>query len=154
MKRNLLKMAYEEVSDSIAIGGLYRHFRGKLYWLDDIAEHSNTGEAMVVYHDYDTGHKYVRPAEEWIGEVKHNNRMVQRFEPENFVQCDLDNEANTRLIADSPKMHEDLTECLDFIEDIICRNCAACSLKLDAEGLRDAIEELIARIDGEKANNG
>ncbi len=58
--------------------------------------------------------------------------------------------ANGRLIAAAPEMYEALKECAEFVEDIICRNCEECSLKIDAEGLRDYIECIFARIDGSK----
>lgn len=34
---------------SLKIGGLYRHFKGKFYYVKDIAVHSETGEKYVVY---------------------------------------------------------------------------------------------------------
>lgn len=49
---------------------LYRHFKDKLYYVISIAEHTETGEKMVVYKamygDYKT---YVRPYEMFASEV-------------------------------------------------------------------------------------
>ena len=33
----------------IQIQKMYRHFKGKLYYVIDIAEHTETGEKLVVY---------------------------------------------------------------------------------------------------------
>ena len=68
------------------------------------------------------------------------------------AECN-NNEANARLIAAAPEMYEALKVCLDFIEDIICRNCEDCTLKLEAEALREALEEQLARIDGKETAN-
>ena len=58
-----------------------------------------------------------------------------------------------RMRDAASEMYEALKECLDFIEDIICRNCEDCTLKLEAEALREALEEQLARIDGKETAN-
>ena len=46
--------------------GIYRHFKGNLYELVDIAKHSETLEPMVVYRAlYGEGGLWVRPAAMW-----------------------------------------------------------------------------------------
>ncbi len=60
-------------------------------------------------------------------------------------------EANARLIAAAPDMYMAICQCLDFIEDIIALNCD-CSLSLDAEDLREPLENLLKRIHGEENN--
>ena len=51
---------------------MYRHFKGNLYFVLDIAEHTETGETMIVYKalygDYKT---YVRPYDMFASEVDH-----------------------------------------------------------------------------------
>ena len=64
---------------------------------------------------------------------------------DDFIVCA--EEADAKLAANAPAMYEALKECADFTEDIICRNCADCSLKLDAEDLRDSLEDLFTRIE-------
>ncbi len=61
-------------------------------------------------------------------------------------------QANARLIAAAPDMYEALKECYDFIEDIICHDCEYCSRSLDAEGLRIALDDLFAGIDGKEVS--
>ena len=37
----------------IEVGRIYRHFKGSTYYIRHIAEHTETGEAMVVYSKID-----------------------------------------------------------------------------------------------------
>ena len=70
---------------SLKIGGLYRHFKGKLYYVKDIAVHSETGEKYVVYQQlYGELKTYIRPYEMFLSEVdreKHpSEKQKWRFE--------------------------------------------------------------------------
>ena len=56
----------------IRVGRLYRHFKGTLYKVVDVAEHTETGEAMVIYHRADDSNKlWARPMEMFLSEVDH-----------------------------------------------------------------------------------
>lgn len=54
----------------IKIKAVYKHFKGKLYYVEDIATNSETGEQMVVYRQlYDNRQLYVRPISMFLSEV-------------------------------------------------------------------------------------
>lgn len=50
---------------------LYRHYKGNLYYVIGLAEHTETCELMVVYHALDGENEmYVRPADMFLSEVE------------------------------------------------------------------------------------
>ena len=59
---------------------IYKHYKGNLYELLYIANHSETLEKMVVYKAlYGEGEIWVRPLSMWNEKVFVNGEMVPRF---------------------------------------------------------------------------
>lgn len=69
----------------LIIHGVYRHFKGSLYLVEDVALHSETKEKLVVYRGlYDGNHLYCRPYDMFMSEVDHKKypdvKQKYRFE--------------------------------------------------------------------------
>lgn len=67
------------------VGFRYRHFKGGIYIVTDIAVHSETAEPMVVYKSFDNlENVWCRPLSMFLSEVDHEKypdvKQVMRFE--------------------------------------------------------------------------
>ncbi len=69
----------------VKIHGIYKHFKGNLYLVEDIIYHSETKEKMVAYRAlYGDNRLWCRPYDSFISEVDHEKypgvKQKYRFE--------------------------------------------------------------------------
>ena len=81
-----INLAYNGVmNNQIVVHGMYRHFKGDMYIVEDLARHSETNGIMVIYRAlYGNGQLYVRPLELFVDLVDKekypNVKQKYRFE--------------------------------------------------------------------------
>lgn len=71
------------------IGSRYRHFKGNIYIVQDIAVHSESAEPLVIYKRWDEpSDTWCRPLNMFCSEVDHEKypEVVQKFRFERMVK--------------------------------------------------------------------
>ena len=55
------------MQEEVKIHGIYKHFKGDYYLVEDVAKHSETKETYVVYRRlYGEGDLWIRPYGNWL----------------------------------------------------------------------------------------
>ena len=68
----------------LVIKGIYKHFKGNLYLIEDVGIHSETLEKYIIYRAlYGDTKLWVRPYSEFFDEVNKNGQKY-RFELQNI----------------------------------------------------------------------
>ncbi len=75
--------------NELVIHGIYRHYKGDYYIVEDIATHSETGEELVIYRGLYDGEKFgqhhlcARPKAMFLSEIE-PDKIPQGTKPQKY----------------------------------------------------------------------
>lgn len=84
--------------NQLVIHGIYRHYKGDYYIVEDVATHSETGEELVIYRGLYNGEKFgqhhlcARPKAMFLSEIEPEKcrpglEQKHRFELQDIKSC-------------------------------------------------------------------
>lgn len=62
------------------IGKKYRHYKGGLYSVINIAVHTETDDVLVIYKGVDSNKTWARPIDMFEDMVESDGKIIKRFE--------------------------------------------------------------------------
>lgn len=68
--------------NKLVIGGVYKHFKGNLYKVEDVAKNCDTLEEYVVYRaEYGSKDLWIRKKDDFLSKVDHNKypEVIQKY---------------------------------------------------------------------------
>lgn len=89
IEKNTLNM---QNMPNIKIGDTVRHFKGNLYLVLNLAEHTENGDYMIIYKALGTGKVYARPFEMFMSKIEEGreDKFNQKYR---FVSVEPESQA-------------------------------------------------------------